>query len=302
MRIVIVGGAGFIGTALAQSLQSHGPRPLVLDTIVRLAKAQGHLVGIATAPFDFTTEHNAEVLFAGADALVHLGCTTNPAHSMEEIVWDAESNIAPSLRLFDAAVAAGIRRVVFASSGGTVYGAPCNLPASEADLTRPLCAYGVSKLAIENYLALYSQLQGISLRIANPYGAYQLAGATVGVIARYVTAVSRNQPIEVWGDGSIVRDYIAVEDVIQALQLALTTSDLAAGAYNIGTGVGSSINDIITSVFQAVGRTVPVAYMKGRPYDVPAIVLDSSRFRNSTGWPACKPLRLGIATLWAHCH
>lgn len=301
MRIVIVGGAGFIGAALAQSLCMHGLRPLVLDTIPRLAEARERLVGVATAPFDFTTDRNAEALFANADALVHLACTTNPAHSMRDIAWDAESNIAPSLRLFDAAVASGIRRVVFASSGGTVYGIPSRLPVAETERTRPLSAYGVSKLAIENYLGLYTQLDGISLRIANPYGAFQLAGATVGVIARYVAAVSRNEPIEVWGDGSVIRDYIAIEDVIRALQLALMTPSLAPGAYNIGTGIGSSISDIIADVFQAAGRTVPVSYLQGRPYDVPAIVLDSSCFRTRTAWPACTPLREGIATLWAHC-
>lgn len=301
MRVVIVGGAGFIGSSLAQSLQAQGLQTLVLDTAQRLANGEHVLSGISTATFDFTTDRNAEVLLTGADALVHLACTSNPAHSMRGIAWDAESNIAPSLRLFDAAVSAGIRRVVFASSGGTVYGAPHRLPVVETDPTRPLSAYGVSKLAIENYLALYAQLEGISLRIANPYGTYQLAGATVGVIARYVAAVNNGESIEVWGDGNVVRDYIAIDDVIQAFQLALVTPGLAPGAYNIGTGVGSSVNDVIACVFQAAGRTVPVAYLDGRPYDVPAIVLDSSRFRDRTGWAACEPLHNGIAALWAHC-
>jgi UDP-glucose 4-epimerase len=302
MRIVIVGGAGFIGSALAQSLHARGLQPLVLDTAPRLAKARASLGSIATAAFDFSASPpDARRLFAGADALVHLGCTTNPAHSMQGIAWDAESNIAPSVRLFDAAAEAGIRRVVFASSGGTVYGMPQRMPVSEADPARPLSAYGVSKLAIENYLALYTQLLGISLRVANPYGSFQLSGTQVGVIARCVAAVHKNEAIEVWGDGCVVRDYIAIEDVIEAFRLAIETPAMAPGAYNIGTGIGSSVNDIIDTVFAIAGRDVPVSYLQGRPYDVPAIVLDSSRFQACTPWTASVALRAGIANLWACC-
>lgn len=298
MRVVIVGGAGFIGTALAQSLAMQGMQPLVLDTPARLAKSRSTLAGTATAAFDFTTDRNAQALFDGCDALVHLACTTNPAHSMEGIAWDAESNIAPSLRLFDAAVASGIRRVVFASSGGTVYGAPHRLPVCETDPTRPLSAYGVSKLTIENYLALYTALEGISLRVANPYGAYQLGGTTVGVIARYVAAVRNDRPIEVWGDGSVVRDYIAIADVVEAFRLALATPGLTAGAYNIGSGVSSTINQVIAAVFEASGRKVAVNYSQGRPYDVPAIVLDCRRFHGAVRWAPQTSLLDGIAGLW----
>ncbi|QDH71034.1 NAD-dependent epimerase/dehydratase family protein [Marilutibacter alkalisoli] len=298
MRVVIVGGAGFIGSALAQSLLAKGLRPLVLDTATRLAKANETLRDIATATFDFTMDRNAEALFEGADALVHLACTTNPAHSMESIAWDAESNIAPSIRLFDASVKAGVRRVVFASSGGTVYGAPQRLPVVETDPTLPLSAYGVSKLAIENYLALYSGLEGISLRVANPYGAYQLGGATIGVIARYVSEVMAGRSPEVWGDGSVVRDYIAIEDVVSAFHAALTSEVLRSGAYNIGSGVGTSINQVIDAIREASGRALDAKYLPGRTYDVPAIVLDSSRFANATGWSCRLPFGDGVGKLW----
>jgi UDP-glucose 4-epimerase len=301
MRVVIVGGAGFIGTALARSLTGHGMQALVLDTEARLAKSRAALAGIAIAPFDFTVDRNAQALLTGCDALVHLACTTNPAHSMEGIAWDAESNIAPSLRLFDAAVAAGIRRVVFASSGGTVYGAPRKLPVCETDPTRPLSAYGVSKLAIENYLALYTALEGISLRVANPYGAYQLGGTTVGVIARYVTAVRNDRPIEVWGDGSVVRDYVAIADVVEAFKIALSTQVLEPGSYNIGSGIGTSIRDIIEKVFQVSMQAVPVEYMQGRPYDVPAIILDCGQFTTHTSWAPTTSLHDGIHAMWSLC-
>jgi len=298
MRVVIVGGAGFIGTALAQALATQGAHPVVLDTAARLANAAKLLPSIETASFDFTSSHEPIALLAGADAMVHLACTTNPAHSMNNIAWDVESNIPPSIRLFEAAVAAGIRRVVFASSGGTVYGAPAHLPVSETHPTRPLCAYGISKLAIEHYLALFPALRGISLRIANPYGPHQLAGSTVGVIARFVSAVRRRSPIEVWGDGSIVRDYIAIEDVVDAFLLAIVEPELPAGAYNIGTSIGSSVNEVLAAVFDASGYQVPVTYTPGRAYDVPAIALSSERFMRVVPWKPRTPLAAGVASLW----
>ena len=297
MRVVIVGGAGFIGRALAASLSTRGVHAEVWDTAGRLSGARDALSGSTTRTFDFTGDRVPDAGMEGVDALVHLGCTTNPAHSMGTMAYDAASNIAPSLRLFDAAAAAGVARVVFASSGGTVYGAPERLPVVETDSTEPLSAYGVSKLAIERYLALYP-LCGISLRIANPYGAYQLRGTTVGVIARYIAAVRDGRPLEVWGDGSVVRDYIAIDDVITAFERALVVPALSRGPYNIATGIGCSINDIIAAVAQVSGRAPDVRYLAGRTYDVPAIVLDCARFRSATEWAPRTSLLDGISALW----
>jgi UDP-glucose 4-epimerase len=297
MRVLIVGGAGFLGSGLARSLRARGWQPHVYDTVERLATAGALLDGVPTTPFDFARDAIAPALFAGGEALVHLACTTHPAMSMDAMAFDAESNIAPSVRLFDAAQAAGVRRVVFSSSGGTVYGAPQRLPVAESDPTRPLSAYGVSKVAIESYLALYPSLRGVSLRVANPYGPYQLAGTAVGVIARYVATVARREPIEVWGDGSVVRDYVAVADVVEAFVRALSTPDLAPGPYNVGSGRGASVSQIVDAVFAAAGYTVPVVRKPGRPYDVPEIVLDSRAFQAATGWSPTIGLDAGIAEL-----
>lgn len=298
MRFVIVGGAGFIGTALTRALLAHGHDTLVLDTAARLTTAAAKLARASTAAFDFSRDTHAGDFLQGADGLIHLGCTTNPAQSMENIIWDADSNIAPSVRLFDAAAAAGIHRVVFASSGGTVYGAPERLPVVETDPTNPLCAYGSSKLAIEKYLALYTSLQGISLRPANPYGPYQLGGTRVGVIANYVAAVFDNKPIEVWGDGSVIRDYLAIEDLVEAFRLASTSPHTAAGSYNIGSGEGASIKDVIDTIFSVTGREVDVHYKHGRAYDVPAIVLECSKFKEAASWSPRINLHDGISALW----
>lgn len=300
MRVVIVGGAGFLGCAVAARLVRAGCVVRVLDTPDRLAHCAQALAGIDTAAFDFATDGGAARLLEGADALVHLGCTTNPAQSMRDMAHDAETNIAPSLKLFRGATDAGLRRVVFASSGGTVYGAPRRLPVVETDPTTPLSAYGVSKLAIEHYLGLFDQVQGVSLRVANPYGSFQLRGTAIGVIASYVRSVRERQPIQVWGDGSIVRDYIAIDDVAQAFARAVLTPAALSGSFNVGSGLGTSINAIIELVFAAAGRRVEVNYLPGRTYDVPAIVLDSRSFTGKTGWTPEVSLQAGIERLWTH--
>ena len=298
MNVVIVGGAGFIGCSLVKQLGDEGFKVRVLDSARRLGRVADLLSGVETHVFDFSVDTGAARFMEGAQALVHLGCSTTPAQSMSNMAHDADSNIGPSIRLFEAAVASGVTCAIFSSSGGTVYGTPRRRSMDETHPTKPLSAYGVSKLAIENYLSLYPSLRGISLRIANPFGAYQLRGAAVGVIARYVDVVGRGDPIEVWGDGSVVRDYIAVEDVARAIRQALVTTDIPAGAYNIGSGVGTSINEVIQCIFEVSGNKVPVVYSSGRPYDVPSVVLDSSLFSRVAAWKPEVIFQRAVENLW----
>ncbi len=302
-HVVITGGAGFIGTALANALISDGFEPLVLDTKARISAASSMLKGVSTAVLDFPNVKGISEHLCGAKGLYHLACTTNPSESMKSMVYDAETNIIPSLILFETAAKAGIKSVIFASSGGTIYGTPQNLPVSEDEKKDPLCAYGVSKLTLERYLDLYGRIAGIktiSLRSGNPYGPFQLRGTAIGVIARYLSLVAVDKPLEVWGDGSIIRDYIWIEDVAKAFVLALQ-ENFPAGAYNISSGSGLCINDIITLIFQITGKKVPLSYLPMRDFDVPNIVLDSSRFRKLTGWQPQTLIEEGIQRMWQAC-
>jgi UDP-glucose 4-epimerase len=298
VRVLVTGAAGFLGSAVTGALERAGFIVRIADTAARLQSCADLSGEREVWTYDFSAQAPPRGMLEGVDALVHLGCTTNPAHSMAAMAFDADSNIGPSIRLFEAAAGAGIGRVVFSSSGGTIYGAPARLPVDENAATRPLSAYGVSKLAIENYLAIQPGLLGVSLRVANPYGAFQLRGAAIGVIARYLLAVSRGEPLEVWGDGSVVRDYIAVADVADAFVAAVGQPGLVPGPYNIGTGSGTSIAGIIAMIFDATGRQVPVVHRPARGYDVPAIVLDCGLFSKRTGWRAGTDLKDGIAELW----
>lgn len=299
MRVLIVGAAGFIGDAVADALVEAGVEVRLADTQRRLDRRTAAPPGPEVRVFDYSNQDASDDLLEGMDALIHLGCTTSPARSMADMAFDANSNIGPSIRLFESAARAGINRVIFASSGGTVYGVPAQSCVTEDSPTSPISAYGVSKLAIERYLAICPGICGVSLRIANPYGAGQLRGSAVGVIARYLQAVSRRQALEVWGTGSVVRDYIAIGDVARAFVAAILQHDLAPGPYNIGSGEGRSLNEIIERIFAMSGRRVPVQYQQARGYDVPAIILDSTLFRRQTGWSPRTALDQGISDLWA---
>lgn len=301
MRVALIGGAGFIGSAIASKLKLAKIDFSIYDTAERLDKNKNILPGHHGKVFEYPCTSNLRTIFAGYYSVIHLAWTTEPASSMKSIVYDARTNIAPSVAIIQAAIDAGVKRFIFSSSGGTVYGVPQTLPVKENHIKEPICAYGVSKLSVEKYLSLYSKrsgFKGISLRLGNPYGAYQLRGTSVGLIARYLNLLKNKQPLEVWGDGSIIRDYIYIDDAAQAFVCAIDEPGLLAGAYNIGSGIGRSINEIIKSVFEVTGSEVPVHYKPGRPYDVPAIVLDATNYKSQTSWFAKTGLKDGIKQMW----
>lgn len=303
MRVAIVGGAGFIGSSIAQLLAKEEIELGIFDTEEKLRKHTKLLQSYRTTIFPYPDVSDLDRHLNGYDILVHLACTTEPESSMESMIYDARTNIVPSLELFQAAMDAGMERIIFSSSGGTVYGIPRTLPAKEDDAGNPICAYGVSKLSIENYLGLYANsglIKGISLRIGNPYGLFQFEGTTIGIVAHFLTAISKGNELQVWGDGSIVRDYIDIDSVARAFVTAITSSSLPSGSYNIGTGRGISINELIELLFKVTGRRVPVKYNKGRSFDVPGIYLDSSRFSSLTSWRPGIPPEEGIRNMWNH--
>ena len=301
MRIGIIGGAGFIGSAIAAHLGTRDADTCILDTEERLQRSSERMQGYDTRIFPFPGVTDLLNQFRGFETLVHLACTTEPASSMESMVSDAETNIIPALKIFQAAFDAGVKRIVYASSGGTVYGNPVSLPVHEDNETKPICAYGVSKLAIEQYLNLFAAnfpLTGISLRIGNPYGTHQLEGTTIGIIAHYLNSIKTGRPIEVWGDGTIVRDYLPVDCVARAFGAAIFTPSMPSASYNIGSGTGVSINELIELLFKISGKRVPVKYFDPRGFDVPKIILDSSRFESLTDWRPILSLEEGVAGMW----
>ena len=189
--------------------------------------------------------------------------------------------------MLEIAKSANVRKIIFASSGGTIYGIPQQIPISEDHPTNPICAYGITKLIIEKYLHLYYQLYGldyISLRFSNAYGERQNPNGPQGAIAVFLGNIINGHPINIWGDGTAVRDYIYVRDIVLACLKAIETPAPQYRVLNIGSGIGLSLNELIAALKQTVGKEIQVQYTPGRKIDVPANVLDITLAQKVLQW------------------
>ena len=223
---LVLGGAGFLGRHLIEHLLADGHSVRVYDQVQRLP----NIVTASDKKIDviegnFVRFENFESAMSGIDVIYHLISTSLPGNSNDDVALDAESNLIPTIRLLDSAIKSKIKKIIFFSSGGTVYGQSMGAPVSENHSTKPLCAYGVHKLGIELYLSLYHEVFGLDysvLRISNPFGEYQKDSKSQGVIPIFLQKIMRDEELEVWGDGGIVRDYVHVDDVMRAAVLMLS--------------------------------------------------------------------------------
>jgi UDP-glucose 4-epimerase len=230
----------------------------------------------------------------------HFVSTTLPKTSNDDPIYDVRSNLVDTLQLLEACVAAKARRIVFASSGGTVYGVPEAVPISEAHPTNPISSYGIVKLAIEKYLGLFYHLYNLdytALRISNPYGPYQDPMGQQGAIGVFLHRLHAGRPVSIWGDGGVVRDYLYVSDLTDALVRAAEVESRER-VLNVGSGRGISLNELVGLIGEVVGEQPVVEYLPARALDVPASVLEIGRARAELGWsPKTEPAE-GIARTW----
>jgi UDP-glucose 4-epimerase len=225
-------------------------------------------------------------LLRGANLVVHLAGTSDSARSNEAPADEVANSLVPTLRLLELCRRERVGRILYASSGGTIYGVSQPKPIREDHPTRPITAYGINKLAAEQYLELYQRLHdldSITLRIANPYGPHQQRGRAQGVVGAMMWQALSGHRLCIFGDGSVVRDYLFIDDVARAF-LATATYCGEARLFNVGSGFGRSIRDVAEGVRLALGRAVPIDFKPARAADVPHNVLDSSLLRRETGW------------------
>ena len=227
---------------------------------------------------------------------MHLISTTLPKGSNDTPIYDVQSNVVSTLQMLDAMVRAKVSRIVFISSGGTVYGAPRYLPIDEEHPTHPLVSYGVTKLMIEKYLHIYQNVHGIRpvvLRVANPYGERQRIETAQGAVGVFAHRALRGQSIEIWGDGSVTRDYIHVQDVADAFAQALVYEGDRT-CFNISAGVGASLNELVVMLGEVLGQSLDVRYLPGRPFDVKVNVLSNALAHQELGWVPRIGMREGL--------
>jgi UDP-glucose 4-epimerase len=281
----VLGGAGFLGSHLAEALVVDGCAVRVFDRTrnwSRLASAPD----VEFIEGDFGNRGDVSSAVAGCRTVFHLLGTTLLENSNDDPVHDLELNLLTTVQFLEIARRHAVEKIVFSSSGGTVYGVATRVPIPEDHETRPLCSYGIHKLAIELYLHLYRSLHGLDycvLRLANPFGERQRPDASQGAVSVFLDKALRGEEIVVWGDGSVVRDYVYVGDVARAFCQAARYEGTPR-TFNIGSGQGLSLNALIAAIEAVVGRAVMRRYLPGRPLDVPVNVLDISRAAEHLGW------------------
>lgn len=228
----------------------------------------------------------------------HHAAQINVRSSVEDPVFDAQVNILATINLLELSVKHRITKFMFASTGGAIYGQPEAIPCSEDTIPSPISPYGVSKYAVEKYLQYYRTVHGLSqvvLRYSNVYGPRQNPHGEAGVVAIFCNRIKDGHPCEIYGNGHQTRDYIYVEDVARANVLTLTAQD---STLNIGTGIETSVNEIVSTLKKVTNRDVKVAYTPRRSGEVDRIALEIKRAEALVGWRPDIDLQRGIAKTW----
>lgn len=297
-RVLILGGAGFIGQHLCRALLLSGAEVRCFDRGVPPADSVARNLG-REAEWrlgDFSNPDDIAAALRDVDYVIHLISTTIPETSNRDLQADLSQNVYATLSLLEGIRASGVKKTLFASSGGTVYGIPKTIPIPESHDLNPICGYGIHKLAIEKYLHLYHYNFGMdycALRLANPYGAAQISDRSQGAIGRFVYKAVRNEKIEVWGDGSVIRDYLCIDDIVEAFLISLTYGGVEK-VFNVGSGQGHSLMDILALIETSLGRSLRVDFLPPRHVDVPVNVLSVDRIAREMLWSAKIELSAGI--------
>jgi UDP-glucose 4-epimerase len=300
VRLVVFGGTGFIGTHVVDLARSHGHRVVVVarrSEMLRPPRSDVEYLRMDLGkPED--TAALPEIL-RDADAVLHLASSTVPGTGDKDPTADVRDNLVGLVAVLLAMTAVGTRRLIYLSSGGAVYGPPESIPIREDHRLLPVSSYGIVKVAAEHYIRLFSRNQGLSsvvLRPSNPYGERQSGIGVQGLVSTLLSRAMSLDPVEVWGDGSAVRDYLHVQD-LAALILQSTESDVE-GTYNAGSGQGISVNGMIALVNSITGRRLSVTYQAARSVDASKSILDCSAARAAFGWEPHIALEDGIRATW----
>lgn len=298
MNLLVLGGNGFIGSHLVDRLLADGHEVRVFDKY-----EERYRKPLAQVDYRFGEFGNRGLLaeaLQDVDIVFHLISTSLPKTSNDDPAFDVSSNVVETLFLLEQCVAQKVGKVVFISSGGTVYGRPDRLPIGEESPTNPECSYGITKLTIEKYLALYLHLHGLEytvVRPSNPYGSRQNPHGIQGAVSVFLGRIAEGKPIEIWGDGEVVRDYLYVDDLVDGICRAAFTPS-AERVFNVGSGEGLSLNQLVAVMRDVTRQEVRVTYTPARSFDVPAIYLDIGRARRELSWEPTVSIEDGIEHTW----
>lgn len=292
--IVILGGMGFLGRHLVRRLSAdHNNRITIFDrTLPPSGSTQSN---ITYTQGDFVSGYDFDALVRGAHTVVHLISTSVPGtekHALDEIY----ANLIPSVELFEACARQQVRKIVFLSSGGTVYGPSLKKPNVETDPLSPMNTYGLQKTMIEQslrYIARSGDMDYRIIRLSNPYGPGQNPHGPLGLITKLVYQTIHHQTIHIFGDGSVVRDFIYIDDAIQGIMDVIDAGE-PNSIYNIGRGIGTSVREVVETIQSVIPEPMNITYAAGRPADVPYSVLDIHKYEAISTIRNFVPLDQGI--------
>lgn len=297
MKCLVLGGGGFLGSNLCDQLLQLGYEVRVFERqhLKKYRKFHSN-EKIEWLEGDFINSDDLKHAVEGCEIIYHLISTTLPKSSNDNPVYDVETNVIGTLELLNHARNASTKKIVFLSSGGTVYGIPEYTPIKESHPLNPICSYGITKMTIEKYLYLYHALYGLDycvIRLSNPFGMRQRVSGAQGAIAVFMDKAMKKETIEIWGDGGVVRDYIFVDDAVDAMIKALDYNG-NEHIFNVGSGAGRSLNEIVGEIESLIGYPIKRNYTKSRPLDVPVNVLDIQRAEKYLCWKPNYTFRQGL--------
>lgn len=297
---LVVGGNGFLGSELVDALAAAGHSVAAFDRFT-VDEQLWTAPDVERIAGDFLDADALRDAVAGRDHVFHFLSTTTPATAESDPTLDVRTNVAQSIELFRLAADAGVRHLYFASTGGAMYGDAEPDLLSEDTVPAPVSPYAIGKLALEGYLRYFRRTRGLastSFRISNPYGPRQHPHKQQGVIPIFLDRIARGEPVTVFGDGGAVRDYVYAPDAI-ALMAAVVGRETLHDVYNVGSGVGVSIAEVVELAADVTGLPVEIERREQPATFVDRVVLDTSRYRAEFGEPALVPLREGVERTWA---
>lgn len=296
--VLVLGGNGFLGSSIVDRLAGAGHRVAVFDRFSRPPVYDAE--GVTRIQGDLTDPGAVSDALAGSEVVFHFGGATTPAASLRDPLVEVQREVVTTVSMLEAAVDAGVSRVVFASTGGAIYGDVGPDPASESTAPAPKSPYGIGKLAVEGFLRYFHDTHGldaVALRISNPYGPRQRTDREQGFIPILLRRLAADETVTLFGDGSMLRDYVYAEDV--ARQVArLADEGHRFGVYNVGSGAAHSVAEIIDLAAEVTGLSPRLEHRPMPSGFVERSLVDVARFDGEFGTTALTPLREGIAITW----
>jgi UDP-glucose 4-epimerase len=299
MKVLVTGGNGFIGSHLVDRLAKDGFDVAVLDVNERRYDPLPSRVRFIQG--DINQGYLMRESLAGVDIVFHLTWTTIHEIANQDPAGDVGANLIPTIRLLEACRNAQVGRIVFASSGGTVYGFAHEQPISEMHPQNPVNGYGITKLAVEKYLYMFRHLYGLDYAIFRPsvpYGPRQNPLGGQGAVAVFLYRVARGLPITMWGDGGVTRDYFYVSDLVDGLISGAKHNLRDQRIFNLGGEQEVSLAQLLKMIEEVVGKRARVEYAPTRPFDAPRILLDTHLARQELGWKPAVSLTDGLVRTW----